>query len=86
MDKRIINEKVMSDSDSVVDHEDEDEDETKAAQVDLIKESHQNSQQGQDVDLDVNDFLSNIGVSIYFNVVLVLSIIKKRKIALNRIV
>ena len=86
MDKRIINEKVMSDSDSVVDHEDEDEDETKAAQVDLIKESHQNSQQGRDVDLDVNDFLSNIGVSIYFNVVLVLSIIKKRKIALNRIV
>ena len=86
MDKRIINEKVMSDSDSVVDHEDEGEDETKAAQVDLIKESHQNSQQGQDVDLDVNDFLSNIGVSIYFNVVLVLSIIKKRKIVLNRIV
>ena len=41
MDKRIINEKVMSDS--VVDHEDEGEDETKAAQVDLIKESHQNS-------------------------------------------
>ena len=84
MDKRIINEKVMSDS--VVDHEDEGEGETKAAQVDLIKESHQNSQQGQDVDLDVNDFLSNIGVSIYFNVVLVLSIIKKRKIVLNRIV
>ena len=86
MDKHIINENVMSDSDSVIDHEDEGESETKAAQVDLIKESHQNSQQGQDVDLDVNNFLSNIGVSIYFNVVLVLSIIKKRKIALNRIV
>ena len=62
MDKFIFNEKVISDTSSNVVHEDEGE--TAAAHGDLKKESLQNTQPGRDVDLSVNEFLSDLGVSI----------------------
>ena len=62
MDKFIFNEKVISDTSSNVVHEDEGE--TAAAHGDLKKESLQYSQPGRDVDLSVNEFLSDLGVSI----------------------